>query len=204
MRGSTELSIEVHQLAWSLPRFDSSFQPADIPRNGIYLMFEVDELIARDGEGVRIVRVGTHRVHGRLPRRLRQHFRGNRRASILRRHVASALLGQAIADSTDPIGNISVGSAEISETDLSVVIAKHFSFCCIPVTDKSERLHLERGLIALLALAALGPPSSAWLGQFATSGAIRSSGLWNTQHVAGAPLTPNELERLQLLARQAY
>jgi len=72
----TGLCWEIHSLAASLPCYDSSFKRKDIPANGIYLFYEKGE--NRSDGTPRIVRVGTHVADGRLPDRLRNHYRGNR------------------------------------------------------------------------------------------------------------------------------
>lgn len=142
------ITIKLHLLARALPHFDHMFQTTDIPRNGIYIMFETGELIGHpEFEGDRIVRIGTHQVDDRLPRRLRQHYRGNKRASVLRRHVSSAM---SMPDGLLP---------KDAEALLSGAIADRFSFACIAVPEKSERMHLERSLIAQLARHPIGSPS---------------------------------------------
>lgn len=49
----------------------------------------------------------------------------------------------------------------------------------------SDRRIIERDSIALLSCLTGGPdlPSSSWLGHHATSSRVRSSGLWNSDHV---------------------
>jgi hypothetical protein len=56
-------------------------------------------------------------------------------------------------------------------------------------------------LIALLARYPLASPSSSWLGHDALPEAIRTSGLWNTQHIASPPFTaPDAKEFFALVA----
>jgi hypothetical protein len=86
------------------------------------------------------------------------------------------------------------------EALISDWIATRFEFACLEVPEVTERLRLEHGLIALLALHPIGPPSPNWTGRRASSPDISASGLWNTQHVRGFPLTDKELERLTFLA----
>jgi hypothetical protein len=190
------ITIKLHLLARALPRFDHMFQTTDIPRNGIYIMFETGELIGHpEFEGDRIVRIGTHRVDDRLPRRLRQHYRWNKRASVLRRHVSSAM---SMPDGLLP---------KDAEALLSGAIADRFSFACIAVPEKSERMHLERSLIAQLARHPIGSPSPDWSGLRSASPGVRSSGLWNVMSLRGVGLTLAELDRLieliQLAEEQA-
>ena len=44
-------------------------------------------------------------------------------------------------------------------------------------------------------------PSSNWLGLNSPMPEIARSGLWNSQHLQGRPLSPEELERVKQLAR---
>jgi hypothetical protein len=85
------------------------------------------------------------------------------------------------------------------EAAVSGVVRDSFSFACIAVPDKDERLALERRLIALLSITPLAQPSPGWLGRHSYHPAVRHSGLWNTQHVDAEPLTVLELTRLQHL-----
>ena len=79
-----------------------------------------------------------------------------------------------------------------------------FTFACVPVPDRQDRLSLESGLIALLAQSSLCEPSPTWLGRNAAAPEIRSSGLWNTQHVGAQPLSPEQLETVERLVRKEY
>ena len=175
----------------------------EIPANGVYLFFERGETVVVDSQPVeRIVRVGTHRGEGRLPKRFLQHFAGNRRASVFRRHLGGALLARANPDDARIavwVGQPGVPIPKVEQT-VSQVVRERFTFCCVRVDDQAERLKLERGLIALLARHPLGPPSEGWLGRHAAHLAIRRSGLRNTQPVEARPLTSAGLARLTELA----
>ena len=75
----------------------------DWPRRGVYFIFEPGEIRHESGEGLRIVRVGTHALgdgsRSTLRQRLGQHRggdtgRGNHRGSIFRLLVGQALLAR--------------------------------------------------------------------------------------------------------------
>jgi len=73
------------------------------------------------------------------------------------------------------------------ERQVSEVIGR-MPFLWVAVDDapgpESERLVLERNLIALLSTAPqIDPPSQTWSGRFAAAEEIRTSGLWNVRHV---------------------
>ena len=55
-----------------------------------------------------------------------------------------------------------------------------------PAGPSSERGDIERNAIGLLSnfkRPALDPPALGWLGRLCTSGRVRDSGLWNSNHV---------------------
>jgi len=95
------------------------------------------------------------------------------------------------------------GSPSFPEVEaiVSRVLRENFTFGCFCVDQRSERLSLERSLIALLAQHPLGEPSANWLGRFAASRGIRHSGLWNTQHIDAEPLAINDFQRLEQLVK---
>jgi hypothetical protein len=66
----TEACQHLHDVLSRLPRFTRE-DLAQIPKNGLYILFEKGEE-AHGGE--RIVRVGTHRGQNNLPARIREHL----------------------------------------------------------------------------------------------------------------------------------
>jgi hypothetical protein len=177
----------------------------DWPTRGVYFMFEPHETRA-DGSP-RIVRVGTHALkrHSKstLWKRLSQHRgtlagNGNHRGSILRKHVGKALLhedaGTFGRDVTDTWGVGSSASRDVRahERELERKVSEYlarFTIVWLDVPDEpgpeSHRGLIERTCVALLSSAGrrCHPPSPDWLGHMADSKEIRSSGLWNVQHV---------------------
>jgi len=193
----------VHALAATLPRHRHPFSRRDIPANGVYLLFESGETVTTgDGLVERIVRVGTHTGEGRLGRRLAIHYSGDRRRSVFRLHVGAALLARddpAAPRLAEWTGAKQTPMPEVEEV-VTGYLRERFTFCCIPVPDKDERLALEQAVIALLAQYPPGPPSDGWLGLHAPRPEIRRSGLWNTQHLAGVPLDAAGFARIETLA----
>lgn len=182
------------------------------PRRGVYFFFEPGE-IRRNGEP-RIVRVGTHALTARsrtsLWNRLSQHRGtaggqrpggGNHRGSIFRLHVGQCLL----ARDGDPHGVASTwgvrpnASYEIREREAphERAVSEHIGrmpFLWLDVSDDpgptSDRAAIEMGVIALLSRRTnpeADAPSSQWLGSWSSRETIRTSGLWNVQHVDIAP-----------------
>jgi hypothetical protein len=203
MSAATSLTELLHDLVTGLPRHDYRTLKSSLPANGIYFFFEKHELVTIGDRTIeRIVRVGTHRAEGRLPARIRDHFFSNRRGSIFRRHLGGALLQKANSDDPRIAAWKTHKGVLIPEIEVLVsdALRDNFSYSCIRVDVASERLELERGLIALLARHPLRPPTDAWLGRHAVNRYIARSGLWNTQHVNADPLTPLQFNRLIELA----
>ena len=174
------------------------------PARGVYFFFEPGECRA-DGESLRVVRVGTHAVSrpskATLWQRLALH-RGNpdggsHRGSIFRRHVGGALLARGgfppgISE-TWGIGN-SAGSDQVRRTEkpLERAVSAYIGampFLVLAADDDpgpaSVRGYIERNAIGLLSITGLeaDPPSPDWLGRDCPHPTVRSSGLWNVNHV---------------------
>ena len=200
--GVAELTRSIHELAAGLPRFDHRASPADLPPNGIYLFFEHGEMVPLGTtDAARIVRVGTHRVDGRFPRRVRYHFHGDRQTSVFRWHLGAALLARR--DQLDPRLSLWRDRTAAGPSDVEALVShtlyENFAFACVRVESGAERIALERGLIALLAQRPAASPSEEWLGRHALAPSIRESGLWNTQGIRAAPLSPREFDRFSQL-----
>jgi hypothetical protein len=181
----------------------------DCPEQGVYFFFEPGEL-RHDGSVSRVVRVGTHAVaHGSaatLAQRLRQHRgtlsgAGNHRGSIFRHHVGSALLRRETGRYPSSV-IVSWSRREVdpeeraAEIGLEIEVSRYIGrmpLLWVTVPGPSEayndRRHVESNAIALLSdvgKEAIDPPSPQWLGRYADSGSVRTSGLWNVHDVDGA------------------
>ena len=174
------------------------------PKRGVYFFFEQGERRMTSPFDDRVTRIGTHSVSlgskATLWNRLRTHRGGgngvgNHRGSIFRLHVGDSIIRRSELQSifrTWGIGqsapkDVRAGEEEI-ELEVSGVIGK-MPVLWLEVGDEasadSDRTYIERNLIALLA-GPHGPidlPSDGWLGAWSTRQAIRSSGLWNVNHV---------------------
>jgi|GEM_PF-978357 len=204
-----EVTKSLYKILSGLPRFSHEVQSSSLPPNGVYFFFEKGETLEIDGQQYdRIVRVGTHVKDGNFPGRIRQHYgnrnslSGNKNGSVFRKHLGGALMRKR--DPNDPRLNswllhMGESDSEVEEW-VSRCLRNNFSFSCIRVDDAEERLALESGLIALLAQHPLARMSNNWLGLFAESPVIRSTGIWNTQKVDSVPLTIAQLHRISQLA----
>jgi hypothetical protein len=189
-------SRQIHDLLAGLPRFGAAFSALDLPRNGIYLFYELGETFS---DGDRIVRIGTHVGDARLPKRLKLHYAGRARRSVFRRNVGNALVRagmvEGISSSAAPFGSDQFGPE--LEKAISARFAETFTFSVVQVDEMSARLRLEAGLIASLTSESALPPSSNWLGHHSTVAAVRESGLWNKNHVGGTLLSLADFELLR-------
>lgn len=177
------------------------------PQRGVYFFMENGEERTDSGQGLRIVRVGTHALTAgsrtTLWNRLAQHKGqeksggGNHRGSIFRLLVGVALSCRNGGRSVPTWGRGSNASREIREQeealerDVSKLI-RAMPFIWLAVDDEpgpdSDRGFIERNSIALLSNfdgVPLDPASPTWLGHACErgEGRVKRSGLWNQNHV---------------------
>lgn len=187
------------------------------PRRGVYFFMEEGENRSNSGNGLRIVRVGTHALkkdsETKLWTRLSQHRGqertggGNHRGSIFRLIVGTALIardGQKFP--TWGEGNNAPADVRATEFALECEVSKVIGampFLWLAVEDEpradSLRGYIERNAIALLSnfgKESLDPPSANWLGHSCNRERVRRSGLWNSNHV-DEPYDPAFLKRIE-------
>ena len=185
----------LHDNVRKLKRYSFPFKDEDIPKNGIYILFEKNEF-GHDGD--RIVRIGTHTGKDNLVKRLKEHFvNENKNRSILRKNIGRALLNKS-NDSYLDIWNTDLTSKkarikyksfvkreyeESIEKKVSNYIRDNFTFSIIEVREKDKRLSLEKKLIGIVSSCNDCYPSNNWLGKFSPVDRIKFSGLWQSQHV---------------------
>lgn len=204
----SDILVNLYSLIAQLQRYNHLTARSVLPHNGIYLFFEKGEDLDLDGEKhPRIVRVGTHIKDGNFPQRIRQHYgnvnslNGNKNGSVFRLHLGGALMIQN--NPNDPRLNAWLKHMGASDPQVEEVVSRqlrdNFTFAWIEVPYRNDRLALEEGLIALLALDSRNAPSKKWLGQYSARNTICRTGLWNTDKTSGQPLTHQQLEQLQHL-----
>ena len=205
--------VAIHKLAWELERHRFPFDESKIPRNGIYLLFQLGE---EGHEGDRIVRVGTHTGDNQLRSRLKQHFiKPNKDRSIFRKNIGRALLRQ----SNDPFLEyweldlttrkakekysllIDLDYQKTIEEKVSEFIQTNFSFSVFEVNSKKQRLQIESKLISTLSLCKECKPSKMWLGNYSPKNKIVESGLWLVNELYKTPFNALEIEHLSRLIK---
>ena len=211
MYGAQEsLSIRIHQLFCSMPRYKWD-QINEIPfTNGIYIIFEKGEKY-HDVE--RIVRIGTHTSNDRLKRRLLDHFvKENHDGSIFRKNIGKAILNVNkdpylstwTLDTSKPENRLLINPKKNSEIEqlVSKYMRDNFSFTVFQVDSKEERLRMEEAIIATLNCEMDFCPSEKWLGQYSPENEIKESGLWLKQGLDGQLMTETEYYRLLKLCNR--
>lgn len=172
------------------------------PPRGVYYFFEPDEHRLLCPDDMRVVRVGTHGVssgsNSTLWTRLRTHRgvsggSGNHRSSIFRLHVGAAIVARSggnVENSKWGTGQSSTAKIRTSEEPLERQVSEHIgrmSVLWLAISDDSgpasDRAYIERNSIGLLACSSIDPPSAHWLGNYSPNTTIRSSGLWNLDHI---------------------
>ncbi len=207
----TCICCELHELLTNLTRFEFPFEADDIPRNGIYVLFEKGEL---GHGGDRIVRVGTHTGENQLRSRLHQHFlKENKDRSIFRKNIGRALLNRD-GDPFLKYWEIDLTTRKAKERHGAVVdrdklqtveqrvsnyIQDRFSFVVLPVDDKDERLSLESRMISTVSWCDECGPSPDWLGLDSPKQKIRESGLWLVNELYKTSLSERDLLRVNEL-----
>ena len=198
----------------------------DWPVRGVYFFQEFGESRSDTGTGLRVVRVGTHALKTgsgtKLWTRLSQHRgqlstgSGNHRGSIFRLIVGAALIKRhGYSFPTWGAGNTANAKVRAGESALECEVSQVIGampFIWLAIQDEanpeSGRGYIERNAIALLSnynKAPVDPPSKNWLGHDSDRERVRSSGLWNQNHVDENcdPAFLDRLERFVSEARQS-
>lgn len=174
------------------------------PRRGVYFFRENGEGRSDSGHGPRIVRVGTHALGAgaqtTLWNRLSQHRGrattpgGNHRGSIFRLLIGNSLMTRnGLPFPSWGNGANAPREVRVLESALESLVSDQIGampFLWIAIDDDpgplSLRGYVERNAIALLSnfdREPLDASSPKWLGHHCDRQRVRSSGLWNNNHV---------------------
>jgi hypothetical protein len=207
---ATVTCARIHAAVSALSRYRS---PSEVPfSNGLYFFFEASE--ASRHAALRVVRIGNHpRTQGRLVGRLGEHYRTRPNAkngSVFRRYLGGALLRRdAVDECLGPapgLGHWESGTGIECERCsgyeelVTACLREQFSFACVRIDDQEVRNRLEQRLIASVAHCRVCRPSQQWLGLYAYPANVRTSGLWNSNHVSGRLATEADIETFEQLA----
>ena len=205
----SEICCKLHLLFNRLPAHRFPFDCNQIPRNGIYVIFEAGETAHGTN---RIVRIGTHTGANQLRPRLKQHFvNENKNRSIFRKNIGRAILNRDHdpfltdweVDLTTKDAKLHYSSLIDSarqkqiEQEVSEYIQANLSFVVIPVDSKDERLTLESKFISTVSHCEECRPSNSWLGQYSPKEKIRESGLWLVNELYKQGLSKSEYEAFE-------
>lgn len=207
MKSSCEL---LHELVRQLPRYNTSFDPARLPSNGVYFVFEKGET-SHDGE--RIVRVGTHTGENNLRKRVQEHFlKENKNRSIFRKHLGKCILHRddlpekkrtqwdwdltSRSQREAHAGEIDFEWEKTIERKVTAYIRDNICSAVISVDSKQERLAYERALIGTLCRCEACKLSSGWLGRSHPNRKISETGVWNILCQNEASISQSEVEKL--------
>ncbi|NQZ24524.1 MAG: hypothetical protein HRT53_21065 [Colwellia sp.] len=198
----------IHSYCNRIKRYNFPFDSKELPKNGIYILFEKSEL---GHELDRIVRVGTHTGINQLIPRLKQHFLSkNKDRSIFRKNIGRAMLNEEndefIAQWNIDLttrearkvheGKINKEYQDLIEEKVSNYIQDNFTFAILPVEEKEDRLMFEARLISSISLCKNCGPSKDWLGNSSPKVKIVESGLWQVNELYKKGIDDRELALL--------
>ena len=204
---------KLHRLFGEMKKYNFPFDDKEIPRNGIYILFEKGEA-GHDGD--RIVRIGTHTGKNQLRSRLRQHFLNeNKDRSIFRKNIGRALLNRDNdnflefweLDLTTRVAKdkflhlIDMKKQKEIEKKVSDYIKNNFSFVVFQVDDVEDRLRLESRIISSVSRCEECGPSENWFGLNSPKKKIRDSGLWLVNELYKEPISEEDFLELERLIR---
>ena len=208
----SDICNNVHHIFQNLKRYKFPINGKELPKNGIYILFENNEL-AHNGE--RIVRVGTHTGNDNLAKRLKEHFmKENKDRSIFRKNIGRAILSKkddsfleqwnwdltTRANKDKYSSLVDFEKQKFTEEEVSQYIKNNFSFAIFEVKSKTDRLNFESKLISTISLCENCKPSNQWLGQSSPIQKIKESGLWLVQGLYKTPLDLDDLVKIKSLA----
>ncbi|HYV91510.1 MAG TPA: hypothetical protein VE978_07000 [Chitinophagales bacterium] len=194
MNPAAEFYLRLLTLFSNLPRFHYDFDIESIPFNGLYIFYQEDEFLGETGKE-RIVRIGINERDGKFRQRLIHHFHHRSlKGTIFRKHLARCFVNQQL-------NNRPLNLLTIVERDSIVAniqgITSSFSFCFLPILERSERKNLEKALIGTINQSGLNVSSQNWIGKSHPNRKISDSGLFNIQHLNAAIISNEQFNRIE-------
>ena len=194
-----------------MKKFQFPFDKQEIPKNGIYILFEKREFAHSKK---RVVRIGTHTGQNQLCSRLLQHFlKENKDRSIFRKNIGRALLGKdkdqflkkweldlTTRNAKDQYSNsVDFNKQKEVEQRVTRYIQDNFAFVIFQINDKDKRLYFESRIISSVSLCDECKASENWLGNSSPKEKIRKSGLWLINELWKTPLNNEDMIELKQL-----
>ena len=203
--------LELHQIFNEQKRYSFPFEHFinEIPKNGIYIIFENG---GKYKNLDRIVRVGTHTGNNQLRSRLNQHFiKENKNRSIFRKNIGRCFLNKEsnpylslweldITSRAEKEKNLKLLDLDFEkkiEKRISNYVQTNLSFCVFQIDTKDDRLFWESKIVSTLAKATDIKSSENWLGNQSTKDKIKVSGLWQVNELYNDSLTELEFDQLK-------
>jgi len=197
------------------------FNKQEIPKNGIYILFERGELAHNTN---RIVRIGTHTGNNKLWSRLKEHFvNENKDRSIFRKNIGRAFLNKYKDDylkiweidfknktNQEKYGYLwDIQKEKKIEKRVTEYIQENISFVVFQIDDKDKRIELESKIISTVSLCDECKPSPNWLGLSfpkekigkSELWKIGKSGLWLVNELWKTPLSESDLIELKNISK---
>lgn len=200
---------KLHQLFNECKPHSIPYNEEEIPENGIYILFEKNEL-AHGGK--RIVRIGTHTGKDQLKSRIKQHFLSeNKDRSIFRKNIGRAILNakndafleQWNWDLTSRANKEKYAHLLDKEKQASIenqvteYMQNNFSFAVFEVSNKADRLLFESRIISTVSHCKECGAGEHWLGNQSPKERIRKSGLWLHNELWKQSISDSELNQLE-------
>ena len=209
----SKICNEIHEIFNDLKEYSFPFNEKEIPKNGIYILFEKGEKI----NGLkRIVRVGTHTGENQLQSRLKQHFvKENKDRSIFRKNIGRAFLKSendtfleqweldltTSANKEKYSEQIDFNKQQVIEKRVTEYIQNNFSFAVFEVLEKEQRLRIESRIISTVSNCTNCTPSENWLGKSSPKQKIIDSGLWLVNELWKQSLSEEELTEIKKIVK---
>jgi len=221
----TEKCQLLHTLLEDRPLIKYPFELKELPLNGIYFFYEDGEFWGHKENKLRIVRIGTHKGDN-FRSRISEHYLFNEKKmdfgkdnqkpsdrSIFRKNIGRAFLNKTQddylevwnidfteRDKRNNFGHLrNIPKEKKVEENITKFLRENFYFRFIEIPDEELRIGksgLEKNLIGTVNQCKVCMPSEEWFGQYSPIIKIRTSGMWQTQHLKNPSLTSHEINKL--------
>lgn len=204
---------KLHKIFNDCKHHSIPYNENEIPKNGIYILFEKGEF-AHGGK--RIVRIGTHTGADQLRSRIKQHFLSkNKDRSIFRKNIGRAILNSkndcfieqwewdltTRANKEKYSDLLDKEKQEMIENQVTEYMQSNFSFAVFEINEKDDRMLFESRIISTVSNCHECGGNENWLGNHSPKEKIRKSGLWLINELWKKSITDEELIKLTELVK---